>query len=839
MALIGCTCLMALAWPAAAQTQQFDIPGGSLDVALRAFTQQARVQLIFRPDDVRGRKTGGVQGVQDAQVALQQLLSGTGLAVQRDSSGAIAIFLAGGQKNTPAAAPSDQVNQLEIVTVTAQRREENIQTVPVSVTALSGDDLRQNYIKTAADLQNVVPSLNVTNTSTRSDYSIQIRGMGPTGGLVGILGGGGSGVAAYFSDAATTAAGPGLFFDLESVQVLRGPQGTLFGKNTTGGAILFTPKRPTNEFEGYVEVSAGDYDLKNIDAAINIPIVSDKVLLRVSGERYERSGFTIDRGPQFPGKDYDNINWWAGRVSLLLRPSSNLENYTIFNVMRSDTHGDGYVLSAVNPAGFNSAFLPFLSTQQAAGPRSTAFSTNEVDKRYNWGVFNTTTLQLSDNASIKNIFSYQVQKLRNANDIDATTFVADDLVGPATGWHTQLGTYTEELLAQGSALNDDLKWTTGLYYQFSHNIAPQPFQINAAGGFVLIQPDATNSNRSEGIYAQGTYDLGGLNESLRGLKLTAGYRYTSDGFATGIGLYSPTIGNACIVGSGTYPSSNCFFSGSGRSNGQSWTLSLDRQLSDNVLVYIRSGHGYIPGGFNPGIGLVPGGTNLPQFKFAPESNIDVEVGTKTKFDLAGIPVVVNADVFRTDFANIQRIVSETVIAGISSSFTTNASDAVIQGIELETIMVPFEGFTLAANYSYEDGKYTKIDPLAAPSLIGIPFAYLPAHQVSLSGKYLLPIVRSIGDVSIGATYSYQSKFFSAPAVQPLDYIEGRDLLNLRLSWERVMQGPWDLSFFVNNATNNTYRVGQNNNYYTDGFITSFYGEPRMLGFELRYNFGGH
>jgi iron complex outermembrane receptor protein len=227
----------------------------------------------------------------------------------------------------------------------------------------------------------------------------------------------------------------------------------------------------------------------------------------------------------------------------------------------------------------------------------------------------------------------------------------------------------------------------------------------------------------------------------------------------------------------------------------------------------------------------------PQYRFAPESVIDVEVGAKSRFTLWGAPAQVETDVFRSDYKDIQRLVSETLPGGIESNFTTNASAAVIEGFEFQGSVLPVRSLKLNASYSYNHGKYTEINPAAAPSLIGIPFAYLPASKASVGATYTLPFDAASGGVDVSAVYSYQSRFFDAPAVQPMDYISGYGLLNLRLEWNDILRSSVDAALFVTNAANKVYRVGQYSSYVSDGYITSFYGEPRMFGGELRYRFG--
>jgi iron complex outermembrane recepter protein len=861
----------------------FDIPAQPLSSALVQFADQAHVQFTAPGTSLDGLRSEGVHGRYVPINALAVLLRRTGLRCRIVDQGTVAIMKAdavvsapttsdpgssaGKEGKTPssarfrlARAAQDAAQSaasltpgagdpgrrprpgLQEVVVTATRRAENILTVPVAVSALTGAEIASRHVETAVDLANYVPSLSVSSGVDRDDYIFAIRGMGPTGGSGpgAVLGGGGTGVVTYFADVPTSGAGPGLFYDLQNVQVAKGPQGTLFGKNTTGGVVLFVPNEPKNELDGYLDLGSGDYALKTATGVVNVPVVSDRLLVRLAGQALERKGFTIDRGPIYPGKDYDNRKYWSVRLSVIARPIDALENYTILSALHSDENGDGYVLSAVNPAGpFASLLLPFMSQQMAAGIRSTALSDNEVDKRYNYGIINRTTWSASDGIQVKNIFSYQVQKWRNGNDIDGSPYVLDDLVAPRSGsWHTQVGTYTEEPQVQGTALHGKLKYTAGAYYEDGHNIAVQPYEVDVAlGNFVIMQPNQTNSERSRGVYGQTTYRLDGIARSLSKFALTTGYRYTWDEYGYGITAYSPSIGDACLTTAGAYPASNCLFNASGRSSGSSWTLGLEYHPQSRTLIYLRSGRGYVPGGFNPSLAFSPGGIALPEFRFAPESVVDVELGTKSEFELAGMPIEVDADVFNSDFRNIQRLVSETLPGGVESNFTANASAARIEGLELQATAAPSSQLNVTVAYSYNDGKYTDINPAAAPSLVGIPFAYLPRNKVSGTLGYTLPFGGAIGEVTLDASYAYQSRYFDAPTVQPLDYISGYGVLNGRIEWRDVLRFPLDISAFVTNATDKAYRVGQYSNYITDGRITSFYGEPRMFGADVRYRFG--
>lgn len=844
------------------------IPAQPVAAALSAFSRQTGIQIVYWSAIADGMLSSSAPRGLSAPETLHALLSGTGLRFEFLNSRTVTIISAAEKPPARSASPttsatstSDEAAEAtpvaetgrrgaakeekpgfigEIV-VTARRREEKLLDVPVAISALSGEDLRNKRIETSTDLQNFVPSLNVSSGVNRDDTTIVIRGMGPTGGSGpgAVLGGGGSGVVAYFAEAVATGAGPGLFYDLENVQVIKGPQGTLFGKNTTGGVVLFTPRKPDDQLNGYADVGFGNYGQRSVDTAVNVPLLDDTLLVRFAAHGQQRDGFTTDRG-RYAGRDYDNRDYWAARVSIVFRPSETFENYTIASSLNSNGHGDGYILSAVNPDHpFGPALAPILAEQRQRGIRSTAYSVDQLDKRQTYAAINTTTWSLNDAVTFKNILSYQVQKWQNANDIDATMLVLSDLVGRQSAWHTRTGTYTEEMQLQGTTLAGDLKWTVGGYFERAKDIDVQPFLVRAAfGNFEIVQPDQTNSSRSRGLYAQTTYDLAGLYDPLRGLKLTTGYRYTWDDYGYGVALYSPSQANACFTLPATYPESDCFLGASGDSRGQSWTLGLDYELSGGTLLYVRSGRGYVPGGLNPAIAWLPGGDSLPQFRFEPQSVTDLELGVKSEISFGAMSALLTADVFRSGFINIQRLVSLTLPGGVQSNFTANASEARIEGFEFQGTLVPVESVKLDVTYSYNRGKYTRIDPAAAPSLVGIPFAYLPKHKYSISGAWTLPLSDSIGEVKLQAAYSYQSSFFNAPTVQPLDHIASYDLLNLSLDWNDLLGSPVDASVYVTNAYDEDYRVGQYSNYFEAGEIVSLYGEPRMYGMHLRYRFGG-
>lgn len=237
------------------------------------------------------------------------------------------------------------------IVVTARRHEEVLQDVPVAITALSGDALTERSVVSVDQLRNFAPALNVSGQD-RGDATFYIRGQGP-----GVLGGGQrnfTSVATYFAEVPTPIAGSGVFYDLANVQVLKGPQGTLFGRNTTGGAVLFEPNKPDFDLSGYAKGSYGNYNYHELEGVLNLPIVQDLLAVRFAGDYSRRRGFTRN---VLTDQRLDSRNNDSYRISVLLTPTPDIENITIVDSNYRDNSGSGQLLRQVHP-GANLGSLP-------------------------------------------------------------------------------------------------------------------------------------------------------------------------------------------------------------------------------------------------------------------------------------------------------------------------------------------------------------------------------------------------------------------------------------------------------------------------------------------------
>jgi iron complex outermembrane receptor protein len=406
--------------------------------------------------------------------------------------------------SNPASAP-----QLTEVIVTARRSEERLQDVPISITVLSQEQLTDNNITKAEDLATLTPSLSVNNNFGSENASFGIRGFVQDTGTAPSVG-------TYFADVvaprgpaqgtqAGDSLGPGSFFDLQNVQVLKGPQGTLFGRNTTGGAVLLVPQKPTARAEGYLEASGGNNEMWRLQGAANAPLTDD-ALFRFAFDHQEREGYLRNVSGIGP-RDFNDVNYTALRASLVLDLTPNVENYTIASYSKSETNGSVQKLIAAGQAGFNPPnpqlgvpnFLSLFSAGQLASEaaRRTGFwdveaaVANPKSLLEQWQVVNTTAWHVSDALSIKNIASYAQYRNLQRSPLFGTNWQLGNLpavysqvffmgipavftgIFPAPGRNTSdQSTYTEELQLQGSAMDQRLTYQAGVYFEWSDPLSP-------------------------------------------------------------------------------------------------------------------------------------------------------------------------------------------------------------------------------------------------------------------------------------------------------------------------------------------------------------------------------
>lgn len=765
-----------------AQVRAFNIAPGEMRSALEQWSRQSGRELMYRIEDVRGLRSPGVKANLAPQKALAALLAGSGLVMRVDNSGATAIVRNSAAQRPVSDAASAQAEQpggITDIVVTARRTEERSQRVPVSITAFNQDNLREKGISTGTDLQNFTPSLSVVGDVARNQETYSIRGMGGNGGPGT---GSGPGVVGYFAEVPSSVSGPGNFYDLASLQVLKGPQGTLFGRNTTGGAVLLEPQRPKmNVVDGYVDLTFGNFARKSGQGALNIPIVDDVLAVRIAGQFDKRDGYVRDL---VTGRDYLNRNNYSLRLGVQFNPTDTLSNYTAISYADVKEHGGGSILLAVNPNRPYAALLqPYLAAQQARGVRRTALSVSTREVAKNLLILNNTQWQPTDTLTIKNIVSYARSRSTSATDRDATPLQIADLLGAYPGsYNNNLRTITEELqvryergplrLQFGGFFLDqktpsDLTFATVNPMQVGGILGGGPLFIPPAlqpllglsgplAPALTLQPSAHVDGRSKALYAQAQYKV------TPELTATAGFRWTWDRFGGNIQSYQAAssyeifnklaalgvinsaqaaqiVGlnsNLCVydayqaVAAGGFPTRrypDCTTpTFNGKSDGPTWQLGLDWQADPQTLFYAVSRRGYKSGASNAIVSLFLGEAH-PLFAVQPEKVTDAEIGLKRDWTLGDVRARTNISAFYTWYSDIQ-VVQRAAIAG--ADILTNAQKARVMGLEFEGVLVPFKGFTLSAVYSYNSAKYLAYDTIAIPAIPQALTAAQPSRDLS-------------------------------------------------------------------------------------------------------------
>lgn len=720
-----------------------------------------------------------------------------------------------------AAEVEPRATAIEEVVVTARRREENLQDVPAAVTALSGQALAQQQIRTPTDVQVVTPSLSIGGANSvfsRNMGNYSIRGVGQ--GLFG-----GASVTSYFAEAPFGPTGPALpFFDIESVQVLKGPQGTLFGRATAGGAVLIQPRLATPDaLYGMAQGRLGNRGRTDLDLMLNVPIIEDKLAVRVAFNRTHIDGYVknLSTGQEMDGNDSRSV-----RASLVARPVDWFSNNLVYNYYDFDATTAGRVVIGANLglanlnrtaaaftavctsavsfglatdlascqaqrvgilANIRSALTAEVNRTAAGGDAlrtittGNAYSNMEYIQRHD--LVNSTRIDLPDvgpfKVSLKNIFSYQRSRSLVEGNFSGTPF---DLNASAFGASSQAqwvngrvvadpGAYnrlfTNEFQVNGSIDNNAIIWIAGYYYQNAPVTAGLRGSTNlnrtfGGVGTPNLGPISATSMPLDGHSRETAYFgqfTGDLGRiGLDGLSFTAGYRKTKTEVVNTTAAAVITY-PAGTIAPGAVSTSRTSGSGPG------YTFSLDWKATDDLLVYVTRRRGYKPGGLN----VIPGASAVPGFvpAFDPETVIDTEIGAKLDFRLSDTSRGrLNIAAFKDDYTNIQRGVNAITPAGQNIAFTANVAEARIQGFEAEGFLLVGERWTVSGSYSFIDSDYRKwrgADPLgAAPvgtniDLSNNPFANAPRQKASLTVQYVLPTPEEIGEVSAAVTVFGQGR----------------------------------------------------------------------------------
>ncbi|WP_210414131.1 TonB-dependent receptor [Luteithermobacter gelatinilyticus] len=722
---------------------------------------------------------------------------------------------------------------LEEITVTARKRAENLQNTPISITAFTANDLENRQIDSVADLDEATPNLifdtAAPSSGSNSAASVFIRGVGQvdfaptTDPGVGIYVDG-----VYYARAIGAALD---FLDLERISVLRGPQGTLFGRNTIGGALNIVSKKPAPEFGGDSSVTIGSANRIDVGTNINFP-VSDNLLTKISASSRNQDGYVtnlaLPNAPKLGDNDSGSV-----RASLLWLPSENIDVLLNADYTREREESAPNVLIAVDPTRAFPGFHNNVKVGDCAIPEnnpecfssryigspfttySTQVSASEIDY---WGVGITLDWRLGA-VNLKSITAYrnlESYSTRDADHAPMVIFETEDTIDQDQ--------FSQELQFSGLALNDKLKWVMGLYY-FEEEANNNNFVDISVGTF---RSGGLVKNDNKAVFVNATYDI------TYDLHVTAGLRYTKEnkGFTPDQVLLTPVAaGPGITIPAGT----RVLPFVEKKTSVDEWTphLNISYDISENLMVYGTYSEGFKSGGFTqrvfPPIVPAPGqdpAEVIPSYD--PEFVTSYEVGFKSSFwEKRGR---LNVAAFYSDYSDMQILIREAV-----ASVTVNAGEATMKGFEAELTLLPIEGLLVQGGIGYLDARYDSLSPNAVGVTINSKFSNAPEWMVSGSAAYTWELGGGAGILTPRIDGVYTSKVYNDAINTPEVVQDGFLLLNASLTYETDDEN-WRVVLGVRNLTDKVYLNSASANMRTGGYVEGSYARPREWSLTIKTYF---
>lgn len=756
-------------------------------------------------------------------------------------------------------AATDATAAAEVIVVTARRREEDVQDVPIALTVLDTQTIENSGAYTLSQLQQLSPSLQVFSFNPRNT-NINIRGLGANVALTndGLE----NGVGFYVDNVYYGRPGQTQFdlVDLQQVEVLRGPQGTLFGKNTTAGAINITTKLPSFDPEYGVEISAGNYDYIQARASASGPVIDDVLAYRLTAAYTDRGGFgeNVRTGEEI--STYENASF---RGQLLFTPAEALDVRLIGDY--SEQHARCCINLPVTFFGAydNGAAIPnnFQDRVRRAGYTPLAVDpfarTTDADSHFQadmraYGASAEVNWDLGP-ATLTSISAYRWWDWYPANDADGTGLPVITK-GQQVNYQKQ---FSQEVRVGSDGANV-IDWTLGAYYfwqlvsghgSFGYGAAAANWNLpavpaavgNAAlNGFTAESRSAPRTD-SYAAFGQATWNISDQ------LKLTGGLRYTIeekdglfDQWHTGgpslAGLSPAQQATALAIRNQFNPVVS--YTASLRDEDLAGLVSLSYAFTSNTLLYGSYSRGGKSGGLN--LSALPAGVGA---EVDPEAVESYEIGWKS--DFFDRSLIANLAVFNTEITEYQTAIVEQVANTVNfRQYITNIPKVRSRGAELDLTWLPVEGVRLSASGAYTDAKYVSyanapqapenLNLSAIQDLSGEPLSGTPRLSYSFSADYSHPVaIGGQAEAYVHADYSDRTSYFTSATNSRYSRVPGYALLNARLGL-RSESRLWDVSIWARNLLDEEYfqTLGSANT----GLVTGSPGEPRTFGATLKTQF---
>ncbi|MFV3126765.1 TonB-dependent receptor [Niveispirillum sp. KHB5.9] len=732
-------------------------------------------------------------------------------------AGVALLALVTAQNGQAQTAPAGDGLMIEEIIVSARRRLEPLQTTPVAVTALAEEALREQAVSNIADVGRLAPNLQIaTGRNSSSIGFIFIRGVGqadesPTAD---------PGVAQYVDDVYLGRLQGGLvnISDVASVEVLRGPQGTLYGKNTIGGALKINSKLPGPDTEYAASLAYGNYDSLSAKASVSLPLVDDALFWRLSVDRSRNDGFMRNHLTGTRGNDQDVL---SGRTVLRYNPSEDIDillsvdgsrdrsaPYYGFVIETAQTEITPFIKALIGDIGTHAKSVHgdiwnggFDAGQEAV---LAPFSPNEDV----WGAF----LRASyggDELNVKSITAYREIKRDRMSDADASPLSIGNFADRMDQWQA-----SQEFQVSGEALDGRLNWLGGLFY-YQEDVGLLTM-ANLVPAFVPLGLDQTRdqqldvTTKSYAAFLNASYDL---TDKLSG---SVGLRYTSE--RKSIFVWNRSIASGATI-FGPTDNARTFEDLSPR-------IGLDYEWSPEIFTYASLSKGFKSGGFNYDPDTV--GTLQP---YNAEKVWAYEAGVKTQwFDRR---LTVNLAAFYTDYKDIQLQVFA-IQNGTIFQPTANAGKAHVQGLEVETRWQAGGGFTLYGAGALTDAAYDEYQDAVLGDVSDRKFVYTPKYS-GLVGLAWEGALSENAAAHLDINYSAKSRTWHDPQNTRSIAQGGYGLLNARAAL-RFQDDRLEVAAYGKNLTDKAYVQNGASLLDSLGYAIAFAGAPRTYGLEVNWRY---
>lgn len=710
---------------------------------------------------------------------------------------------------TPAAAyaADEPGNAVAEVTVTAQKRAENIQDVPISIVAISGDALERSGVRDFQNLTQLAPGLVTDANSDPRAARIGLRGV-----TTAQDNGKQSSVGVFIDGVFMSRVGMAFneLADIDHVEVLRGPQGTLFGMNTSAGLIHIITARPSlTETKGFVEAVAGNYSRKELRASVTGPLIPGVLGGSFSVYGTERGGtvYNVTRDENVNdqrrwgvrgklGYDRENLNVQV--IADYTQENSNCcGNVLLFLKPGAVTVGQPAAPLAVAAGNFPFSRRKLTGLEDFIKPQGAGLS---VEVNYDLGFANLTSLS-----------AWREWNIRAQND--AGGLAIPIILTYGAQQHDQ---YSQEFRLASNG-DGKLQWVGGLFY-FHRD--------SAAQGVTKFVPAALRLPTQDGT-TRGSFTIKDVSYAAFG---QVSYQFT-DAFKLAVGArYSREEQDAHDVQIAQNLVSPTYNRTASRNEGQlTYTVTGTYDISPDVMVYGSVARGFKPGGFDLGRPLV-----FTEFQFEEETNLNTEVGIRTT--LMDRKLLFNATLFNTVYKNFQTVQYDGIrfLSGNAPKFTT-------KGLELEVVARPVTGLSISGQAAFIEAKYNDFKLGACPqgvagacNLTGRTLPQAPKTTLNASVAYDQPLGESNWTGFVQADYAYRSKAFFNQALDPVLVQKGYGLVNLRLGVRNA--DGLKIEGFATNLFKKDFMAFAFNGPLLTGGYEGFLGDPRMYGVRVRKEF---